>query len=195
MSKNNDKFIALYKELESLVPENVFSFENTLTGPEQKKLQICRLSRNFLQHEDNHSGFIEATQEQIAFLEQLVYQLKTKDGICKDVMTSLAKYGCVCDTDTILKAAETLSKKKKHCIPVVAQDKTLKGFVAAEDIVQAIASGDYTKTAKLSKIKLKKLEDLKSNIVLLEEKAPINMSADTIIVTKNGKITGLIGEL
>ena len=54
--KVHDKFIETYKELESLVREkydSVRTYEETLQDEDSKKLQLCRIIRNYIQHKSD----------------------------------------------------------------------------------------------------------------------------------------------
>ena len=146
------EFISCYKELESLLQISVREYEDTLSESESQKLRLCRQFRNFIQHNDDET-FLVISDDMLSFLKNVIYQIKIRDGIAKDKMISIKKYGYALLSDTIFDCAATLCKKALPEIPVFDDKMQYFGFVSKEMISDYFASGSLTKITKIQKYK------------------------------------------
>ena len=82
----NDKFLDSYKALETELRlyenKTVLDYENELTGTFQEKLKSCRIMRNYMSHND--TSFLQASNEQIKFLNDVIIEIRKKAHTVKD---------------------------------------------------------------------------------------------------------------
>lgn len=145
-------FISCYKELESLLSVSVREYEDTLSESDSQKLRLCRQFRNYIQHNDDNT-FLIVSEDMLSFLKKIVYQIKIRDGIAKEKMVSIKKYGCVLLTDTLSDIALLLKKKNLKEVPVFDDKNQYIGFISKEMISDYFALGSLTKATKLQKYK------------------------------------------
>lgn len=165
----NEKFLEAYKALEAelrLDNTTVLDYENTLEGTDQEKLKVCRIMRNYMSHND--TTFIQATNDQIKFINNLILEIRKKSHTVKDemkrvktmrytepiknVLTQIVKYPIVpietkegliylVDKDILLKQLSTNNKK------IALPTKLPKyKYVAKTDRMDSISSGTYIVT-------------------------------------------------
>lgn len=154
--KMHDKFIETYKELESAVRnefESVRAYEESLPDEDAKKLQICRIIRNYIQHNADYEKFISISSDMQSFLESHVYKLRCLNGILKDAMLSVAKYGCLFDeTESVVNAAGILAKKKRDSGIVIDKKGEIIGVLTKSLISDLTGEKAITASTKISKI-------------------------------------------
>lgn len=189
MSKNHDKFIEIYKELERILPTQVRDYEETLSEDDKNRLRLCRMLRNYIQHQKDYESFVAITDGMISFVSEVVRKEKLKDGCAKDHMVSAAKFGIMPLSSTVLEVAEMLKKKKRDYTYLVDEKTNDVYHISKADISDAFADG-LTKTTKVSKLNL-----IVSDIERILSDAPVNvetLSSSILIVNKSGKIVGVI---
>ena len=75
---NIDEFLDKYKTLENILREKgfqVIDIEAKLSEDKASKLKYCRMQRNFLAHEKDGRKFVNVSDESIAFIEGLIWEL------------------------------------------------------------------------------------------------------------------------
>lgn len=200
--KAHDKFIETYKELESVIRdeyETVRVYEEQLPEVDSKKLQICRILRNYIQHNADYEKFIQISPNMQSFLEEQVYKVQSLKGVLKDAMLSVAKYGCLFDdTCSVIDAAAILTKKKRNYGIVVNKTGDVIGLLSKSIISDLVGEKAITSTTKISKI-VDKL-DVNYRVKYLLSSTPMDivnghLDKDSeliiVIVNKAGNIVGL----
>ena len=183
MAKKNYKaeYLDKYKKLEELLrqsqesPDSIFELEtNYNNSKEAEKLKLCRLVRNYLQH--NTDDFIEPSEEMIKFLDSEVNAIESKFLRVKDQYTRAKAIS----EDLTFKEA-ILLLNTKNFLPVVSKDN--------------LVIGTFNDTVIRKSIKNNKLNNkIKTNKDLLDEVLPFVSMNDNIkdiqsgsyIVTLNG---------
>ena len=152
MSKNNNKYMDIYRRFEAAVRAKGFGsvkeYEDALTNDQfrQSQIRICRLIRNYIEHEN--ADFVEASDNMINFLEKETMELDESETPVKRKMMSIKN--AIRDTDLIVVAADFMTKKKADMIPVFDKGDFAIGVLSNAEIVKYIASGDFTKAKKVS---------------------------------------------
>lgn len=161
MAKNNDLFLAEYKNLENLIkkmdgaPETstIYWLEQKLEGEEQAKLTLCRTCRNFLQHNDEKDFFV-ATEDMIDFIKKQQTKILANFTTCEKIMVDIRRKNMVFDVkDKLIDAVPAIAK---YGFVIVYDGEALKGLYTAQDYVKRLTSDKITKTAKIetfSKVK------------------------------------------
>ena len=174
----NDKFLDVFKELEtelrSILGQSVLDYENSLSdGSDKEKLKICRISRNYLSHQDKK--FITASEEMINFISELALTIRRKGNI---VANELIKQKTVKSTEYLKNVLPLLVKNN---VPVI--DNTGK-------VIYIISDKDYLIWLNKGEKKIvlpKRLPKL--NYISKDEKID-DISNGIYVVTSNGKSDG-----
>ena len=165
----NEKFLEAYKALEvELRLDNitVLDYENSLEGTDQEKLKVCRIMRNYMSHND--TTFIQANNDQIKFINNLILEIRKKSHTVKDemkriktmkysepiknILTQIVKYPIVpietkdgsiylVDKDIIIK--QLASNNKKIIIPTKIPKYK---YLNKTDRMDSISTGTYIVT-------------------------------------------------
>lgn len=154
MAKNNELFLAEYKNLENLIkkmdgaPETstIYWLEQQLEGEEQAKLALCRTCRNFLQHNDEKEFFV-ATEDMIDFIKKQQTKILANFTTCEKIMVDIRRKNMVFDVKD--KLTETVPAIAKYGFVIIYDGENLKGLYTAQDYVKRITGEKVTKTAKI----------------------------------------------
>lgn len=154
MSKNNELFLAEYKNLENLIkkmdgaPEmsTIYWLEQKLEGEEQAKLTLCRTCRNFLQHNDEKEFFV-ATEDMIDFIKKQQMKILANFTTCEKAMVDIRRKNMVFDVKDKLKDA--VPAIAKYGFVIVYDGKNLKGLYTAQDYVKRLTGDKVAKAAKI----------------------------------------------
>lgn len=173
----NEKFLELFKELETELRgfgQSVLDYENSLPdGSTKEKLKICRITRNYLAHQDKK--FVTCSKEMVDFIEELALTIRRKSHI---VANELIRQKSV-------KSNEYL----KNILPLL-----VKSVVPVEDnsgqIIYLIDANEYIKMLNKGIKRLELPKRLpKLNYVSKDTKID-DLSEGIYIVTANGQING-----
>ena len=149
----NEKFIDAYRRFESAlrkIEQTVKQYEDSLTSDLEKqgKIRMCRLIRNYIEHEN--SAFVEASENMIDFLIDEATKFDESETPVKKNMIAV-RYG-VKETDLVVVAADFMTKRNVDLIPVFDDKEYATGVISRSDIVSYVAAGQYSKVKKVSAI-------------------------------------------
>lgn len=196
-NKQTDQFLTSFKALESAIRQelapmsSVLDYENVLAekkkNTESEKLKLCRIVRNYLAHND--TDFMVPSKDMIDFIDDLTVEILSSNGTAKDKMSTLAKYGSLSTSATLMDACTVLGKKKLSEIPVINDDGTLFGILTAPELCNAIIAAPQPKKFVLSRLTLSTANW--SNIPI---DTPVKSipTGKLLVVDKKGKIKGVI---
>lgn len=175
MAKKDYKveYLEKYKKLEELLkqsqcfPDSIFELETSYNNSKEgEKLKLCRLVRNYLQH--NTDVFIEPTEEMIKFLDSEIFEIESKFLRIKDQYTRAKAIS----EDLTFKEA-ILLLNTKNFLPVVNKDN--------------LVIGTFNDTVIRKSIKNNKLNNkIKTNKDLLDGVLPFVSMNDNIKDIQNG---------
>lgn len=159
---NNDRFLVLYREYESILREHQKEYKDVEEkSPEltQGRLRIGRQIRNYLTH-SNDNKFLEVSERMLLFYEGEIEKEKLQDDIVKNYVRSKVT-SMVSPKD---KCGEALEKMKKCKIPYifVCNDNKMFGISTIYDVLSAYMA---TKTAKMADVKVSNKGYLKVNVM------------------------------
>lgn len=146
MSLQHDNFISAFKRVEQLIrnypgaPDgaNFKWLEDRITEPKtQSKMRMCRMIRNYVQHEEDYSEFIGIADGMISFLNSLYAQLSKTTGVYGAVMSNPIS---VNEQDTLASAAK-LVKQGHESVMVVSNDGIFRGWITPEFFLQRAVNG------------------------------------------------------
>ena len=199
MSKTHEKFIEKYKELENILDMPVREYEYSLTtegsDEDAEKLRLCRYFRNYITHNADYEKMVSITPGMQEFLDDLVYKQHFKNGILKDHMTTLTKYGKLTVNNTIFEAAALMTKKKRDDSAVFDKNDKYIGHIRKSDISDLFGTGEITKTTKIGKFvdKLSVYPHLElAQSVSMDYITEIDGLKDFILVFKGNKVVGVL---
>ena len=194
-------FLEKYKSLELMLRVSmgsdmtVLKYEDTLTGDAGDKLRICRVVRNFLQHNPNASGFIQPTQAMVTFIEKEILRVTAQAEKAKDLVY---KVPVIKETMTLREAVKVFTKGKGQYkwLPVVDAKGTVLGVVTESRILQAVSVVADLDTGSLGNlIRKAELAKLMSGIPVVSVTDSLEAYAKAsqdVIVVRNGKYSGVI---
>lgn len=141
-AKITQEFMAVYKELESIVGYgNMAFYEQTLPNGDEQRLRICRQVRNILAHEP--AGFILPSQAMIDFLAQIVRQ-KRRHGSTAIMLTGNTGKRYLSEGMSVREAASQF-KRGIAVLPVVDRYGKYLGAVS-RDTISAMVTAPQSKT-------------------------------------------------
>lgn len=162
MSKNlNDEYMVKFREFELAIKDatkfgSVLEYEKCMSSVDSSKMQICRILRNHLAH-NNDKDFISVTPGMMQFIDDQIFKIKSASGLLKDFMITSAKYCFVDENTPVVDAALVMTKKKRKCSVVLNKKGEPIGVISTDVISGLVGEGLVTKTLKVGKI-LNKLE-------------------------------------
>lgn len=183
--ENLNDFITAYKRVEGLLAEKnkrVIDYEKTLAPLDGKKLQLCRVVRNFLQHESEEFCF--PSKEMTAFLIATGDKIAGRDNIhgrvASDILVKVRPISIDC---TIGEACKCV-KPGMGISPVVDKEALYMGCLTTAMISRFIVADDDEKT-------LKDIE-LAKNIPIVSPDTDIdNIGTGISVVTSGGNYNDL----
>lgn len=192
--KIHDDFIRTFKELETELGCSIRIHEEDAMEEDAKKLQVCRILRNYIQHEADYENFIAISPGMQKYLSDYLMNVRRKKGIVKDFLETLTKYGSLSDQNTLLDAALLLKRKNKHTLPVIQLDKTntYHVYLISKDFVSDCFADGITKNTKLAKL-LPSIPEADVQYVMPDAPtSDIRRQVDIVLVTNTkGKIIGV----
>lgn len=197
--KLTQEFLEQYKALEQLLrsifgPEmSVLNYESKLSIPDADKLKVCRIIRNFLQHNPDASSFITPSKEMIAHLKNVASQAALELETAKDKTYKLSP---IKTTMTIRQASKIINKTERNWAPVVDEKGFLVGIITMERLFRVLCNGADVDIDTIEKtIKKTELNKSLNSIPIIEctEKL-VNFANEKteVIVLKNGKYCGIV---
>ena len=184
--KNNEQFLNLYREYETILRDKGVdskTFEGQVDDYTSKRLTITRQLRNYLTHTTD-PGFIEISDKQILFLQNTIEKIKFEDDVLKKHLKT-PKSGMCDEKDKCLDAINKMVRLKQDVLVVT----TSKGY-AVVDIYEVSKGLLKSKATKLSTVKKTKQFKCFNPLTQIDE-----LPNTTIICTdtgeENGKLLGV----
>jgi predicted transcriptional regulator len=213
MSDNYELFLNKYKEIESIVCKidnapsdaNIFWLEENIDDiNKQNKLKLCRMLRNYIQHNNDYKNFVIISNGMIEFLDEIYNSIVAQFTKNVDMMTkcidSGTKKNIWIETDNLIDFIKFIDKKDYQYFPILSKDNKLIGMFCYKYLYSIISNdinirkdtkiNKYIQNFKINKsyIKFVSKEDFYENTIqLLNDK-----TNKIILVTDNGKSTGTI---
>lgn len=188
-----NEFLNEYKALETALrdnpeqPDTVFDLENTSNFSD--KLKLCRMIRNYAQHNEDYQRFLR-WDSMTAFLEQIRREIEKKEETVRDITR---RYTVLTLNNTVEELLLGLSKTKFPFVIITDVKGEYLGVVDASFLVSLLASGVKTK-GKLKGV-FGDLKDLKKNsrdvkVVSPEEPVMNFLPGEWLVVVRSGKVIG-----
>ena len=194
-------FLEKYKSLELMLRVSmgsdmtVLKYEDTLTGDAGDKMRICRVVRNFLQHNPNASGFIQPTQVMVTFIEKEILRVAAQAEKAKDLVY---KIPVIKESMTLREAVKVFVKAKGQYawLPVVDSKGLVLGVVTESRLLQAVSvAADLDKGTIEYLIPKSDLVKSSAGVPRVEVTDSLDKYAKAsqdVIVVRNGKYSGVI---
>lgn len=201
-----EEFLIEFRKIEQLVKQ-VYGPNTTFRDVEQmmedkgessiaKKMQICRIVRNYASHDNDLNTFLPVSEETCNFMRDLYKMINNEISTAKDEMSRIKPLDV---KDNLIQASKRLLKLP--AIPVVDKNGVVIG-VFDSDVLKKSVAGELSLKTNFSK-GLVKLTSLSSSICLIQS-TPMTIVEDvfrqenTNIVyvtsdgTSKGKFIGVI---
>lgn len=203
-----DIFISNFKEIESLITklpntpiDANFKWleDNTLSSEKKNKMYICRILRNYIQHQKDFNTFLEISDNMLKFLEELKKELISQIEKAEDNMIKLDKMEKCFNTSKTKDILKIMSKKKLEYIPFL-KDDILIGTISIYDLLNFsldINEKENKTLSSFSKFKKNNYKFVKPDILMeeilkIKEKNNVNFIFVTERGTSKTKIIGVI---
>lgn len=185
MAKNiKEDFLDAYRALEEALRNDeptstVYEYSMTFdeNSNDTKKMQLCRLTRNYLAHQTDE--FITPTKEMVAYLNSQTEEIMKKHKMAKDIMTKTAP---ITNAMKISEAAAKLGNKKPFLV-VCDKEKHIEGLFTRETIRKAVVDKNHSKTIKAA-------GGLEKPTRIIDPAEPAENTVPLSIVTSDGTING-----
>lgn len=134
MENNHQKFIEEYNKLENLLHKlpnapldaNIKWFEESLSDIKEKnKLYFCRVTRNYIQHNEDYRDFVNISQSEIDFLKNEYLKVFSKITKISDVMTPIKKIQIKDVNDLVLESIDLIISKNLSMLPIMDGGKII----------------------------------------------------------------------
>ncbi len=198
-------YIKKYNEIENLIPKlkgaqpdsNMKYLEDITTdNSEKNKLYLSRITRNYIQHNSDYKDFIEISDGQLKFLDEIYLKVYGQLDTIKNIMVPTKKAFIKDSKEKISDSIDIFIKKEKNFI-IISEENKFVGILTPIDVLEIVNSG-IKKTDKFDGIDKKILNRNKQKVSFLKEDALIEEATkelkekEIIIVTDTGKSTGKI---
>lgn len=201
LKQNNnltETFLEQYKALEQTLRHlygnnmSVLNYEELLHPSDSNKLRVCRIIRNFLQHNPDAQDFVYPTQNMISQLLKTANHAIVENQTAKENVYKLTPLK---NNSTLKQACKLITKTGRTWLPVVNQNGTFLGVLYYDKLLQLIANSENIDETTLETIKKTEWRKSISEIPIVDylEKisAYINEQIEVIILNKE-KYIGII---
>lgn len=192
-----DTFLEEYKKLETAIRNEtgstVLDYENTMQQDLAEKIKVCRIMRNYAQHNADYVRFLAATADMCDFLRNMTKDVE-KDRLragdkCKKLQALTLKM-------SLKDIVQAFAKTKSEWLCIVDQDNLPYGIYTREMLVAGLATAGRL-TSSLSSVydeKASKKALKQVFIVKKETKLDEYKPWDKLLVCneKTGKYEGII---
>lgn len=176
--------------------QTIYDLEVASTDPEiSEKLKLCRMLRNYAQHNPGAQSFIAVTQEMVDFVSGIAHEIESIDGTVKDIMIKFAAT-TITEANTLQECIAAMAKKRSSWLPVAGKTGEPIAVISEHTICTALSSGATLRSKIGTLIKqpyfLLACEDFRkipqdTPITSLQKVTPGKM---VIVNPKTGKIVG-----
>lgn len=210
-------YITKYNDIENLLNKlpdapsdaNMKWLEDQITDIKIKnKLYLCRILRNYIQHNSDFKEFISITDTMIDFLDEIKSLVLNKLTLIKTVMIPKKKLIIKKLSDSILETIIIMNSKNIDCIPIIDDNETVLTIFTKDDALQLFEKEKIKKSTKFKDLDQKK--ELNKNKVLFKfssenklideiidlftQEKPIKLLIITDSGNSKGKIIGLLSK-
>ena len=161
----------------------------------KNKLYYIRITRNYIQHNNDYKDFIIITDGMLKFLDEILLYVKNQITQAKDEMLSLNKITKATNKDKASDILNIMIKKKLDLIPI-NEDNIYFGMINIYELIAFVLENKnktikhYTKTKQKSGYKLVKCDILMEEIEKIkDENTKYIFCTDT--GNSKGKILGI----
>lgn len=105
-----------------------------------EKLKLCRIIRNYAQHNPGAQSFIAATQEMVDFISGTAHEIESIDGTVKDIMTKFPAT-TLTEVSTLQDCLTVMTKKKSSWLPIAGKSGEPLAVISEHTVCTALSQG------------------------------------------------------
>lgn len=193
MTEQNQQFLELYREYETVLREQGLDYfsVNELAEPPllKNRLTMVRQMRNYLTHV-NDVGFLFVTDEQIAFLKDLIRNQKLRGDLIRKHLLP-AKKCAVSVTDSVFDALTLISKQELSDVFVLDEDRLLlKGMCSSIQLLKMYVKDTSACVGKIRRFS-KNYGYCEPDSLVSDVLKRVSSEWNYLAVTSDGKAGGL----
>ena len=105
-----------------------------------EKLKLCRIVRNYAQHNPGAQSFVAATQEMVDFVSEVALEIESIGGTVKDLMIKVTATA-ITETSTLQDCLAMMEKKKMQWLPIAGKTREPIACISEHTVCAALSSG------------------------------------------------------
>ena len=198
MASQIETFLDQYKQLEDTIrssgeipADTVLDYENSLEVTERDKLKVCRILRNYIQHNPDGKTFVSTTASMCSFLRSLRENINALSDQVKDRTKKITPLH---GSDTLKAAMMAVAKSKAGFVPLLDADDHPIGLLTPMLCLSAYADGAAA-TRKLGSLFAEgALKDSMAGVRFASPNDPLASYSptETVIVLSKDKYKGVV---
>lgn len=192
------KFLETYKKLENEIRalnpnDTIYDYENrlmTMDPSKAEKLKVCRINRNFIQHNADGERFMGSISDRwITFLEQEINAIHAKNDLVKK---HIYKAVALNEKSNISDAIDAVVKSKIDVIPVVGKNNCFLGVITPQQILIAYKKAGNLRKKLFDHVTPKHIENTVQNYVFAKptDRYLDHVTEEKCVVTSDGTVAG-----
>ena len=190
LAKFLNAYMTLEKEIRAVNPQwSVFDYESAMTSTaEQEKLKLCRITRNYVQHNPDGKRFVDPSDEMTAFLEREAALIHNS----RDLVKKHIYRAPTVDSKTSIRGAMDVAVKTKTPEYILAVEKGLiTGYITPVQILTAYKKASRVTEKLFEHIKPSAVRKLSPDYAKPTDAYIDYVTKDVVIVTSDGTEKGL----
>ena len=212
MENKTTQYITKYNDIENLlnkipnapIDANMKWLEDNISDLKIKnKLYLCRVIRNYIQHNSDGKEFISINDNNLSFLDEMKTFVLNKIQKAEDIMVPSKKLISATTDSKVVDVIKIMNSKNYGFIPIFDKNEVYITCFTKEDALILFEQDKIKKTTKFSNLDIKKdfnknkvLVKFSSKDKLIEEVSEIlnqnNLKSTKLLITDNGKSTGKV---
>lgn len=105
-----------------------------------EKLKLCRITRNYAQHNPGAQSFIATTQEMVDFISETAHEIESIDGTVKDIMIKFPAT-TITEANTLQDCITIMAKKKTPWLPIAGKSGEPLAVISEHTVCTALSQG------------------------------------------------------
>lgn len=187
ISKYNDIETKICKIDGAPIDANMKWFEDSLEDIKlRNKLYLCRIVRNYIQHNSDYKDFISITDNMLNFLDSIDIMVNSKLNTAENIMIPLKKIQYRKINDNIFDTISFMNLKNIDYIPIIDDEYKVIGIFSISSVLNLISNDFLKKTSKFKDLDFKKYLNINKDTVKFINKDKLLEDIFEIFISSKG---------